>query len=539
MRRIVCVPLLAAVVLLSLVGYSTSSGISPILRESAEEIAADVGQVLMVREGSGEGVIFIFEERHDSCLIQVEIAIMLNRLYSNYGLRHIGREGLMETEGSLDLSWAHRPPPYRPGQPITCREDAIVQTLIDGEITSPEMMGLIYDDMVIDGIDDEELYAADVPAKVWVVPYEYLYCIALAGMSKVEGTAWDALYEKEEYDDAFEFAISTDPFCADRLARFDDAVDIISAEEMLEMLDELEQQAANVRARLPSGGEANLELLRAQLGIISQRSKVLVTNMLKLVRDFGEAPLAMSIGAMHTQRVAELFTEAGVSFVVLRSQAQAEGNTAGLLSRWAYRRKEEGLSVVPDGWLGSLLDGRKNPRPVADKLWYKREEVIRELAQRLTQYAEEVKAEGVSDEETTLELNSFLNLNYLGDLGHFPYAFANREYLAELGIADIRVTGVSSADLVPGLYGIVGAGIALVEFEVDLTEGRSGQPHKIKITVLQYGGEKAGVELSERLSRAKEDLQEKDTPTPETESGAQASPQLYTSNTLSIFQVAA
>ena len=75
----------------------------------AEAVAEDVGRILQVVEGDPQRMIFVFEERHDSILLQVEMAIMLDRLYAGYGMRHIGREALGADEGPLDLSWAHTP----------------------------------------------------------------------------------------------------------------------------------------------------------------------------------------------------------------------------------------------------------------------------------------------------------------------------------------------------------------------------------------------------------------------------------------------
>jgi hypothetical protein len=155
----------------------------PTLHEIAEEVAADLGQVQTVVEGDSAGTIFALEERHDSRLVQVEIAMMLNRLYESHGLRTIGLEGLAATE-SLDLSWGHWPSAYRPDQLITGREDVIVQMLRDGEISNAEMIGLIYSDVQIAGIEDAELYSIEMPDGAGTAPSTLLYNIALVGMTK-------------------------------------------------------------------------------------------------------------------------------------------------------------------------------------------------------------------------------------------------------------------------------------------------------------------------------------------------------------------
>ena len=254
----------------------------------------------------------------------------------------------------------------------------------DGEISSAEFLGLIYHDVVVDGIDDAQLYAFSPPEGAWKAPHVYLYAIALAGMNEAQRSAWQALYDNAQYDQAFEYAVSTDEFAAEMRKRLDDPIHIASAETWLEALDALQEQAEAVGAEIPAENQAALEGLKKYLGYVSQRSEAMVQATLALAQAHPEAPLAITIGAMHTEKVVQLLTEAGVSFVVLRPRSLAEGDTAGMLSAEAYRRKEQGLSVAPDGWLGSYLDGReKKPPPVAEKEWYKAKMELSEAIQRL------------------------------------------------------------------------------------------------------------------------------------------------------------
>ncbi len=150
------------------------------LQETAEMIAADVGEVIDIIEGDPEKVIYVFEERHNSILDQIEIAIMFNRLYAEEGLRHIGLEGLTTAEGVMDLSWAHTGDPYIPSQPITSREDVLVQMAQDGILNNAELIGLIYHDVQVHGIDDADLYSVTIDdPDVWYAPYDFNYQTAV------------------------------------------------------------------------------------------------------------------------------------------------------------------------------------------------------------------------------------------------------------------------------------------------------------------------------------------------------------------------
>lgn len=388
------------------------------LSDIAAEVAEEVGVVTTVVENEAQPVIFVFEERHDSILGQIEIAIMLNRLYEDHGLRHIGLEGYMAGEEPLNLAWAHREPYFQPDQAITGHEDVMVQMTQEGEFSAVELVGLLYYDVVVDGIDNAELYAFNPPEEAWDAPDFYLYYIALAGMSEVEHTAWQSLYDSEQYDAAFDFAMGSDEFTAEMYAKLSDSVDIVSAEEWLTALHEIAAQAEAVEVDLTEADIANLEAMGEYFEHVSQRSDAMVTEMLDLANANFNAPLAVNIGALHTEHVVELLTEAGVSFAVIRPLSLAEGSTAGLLSAEAYQRKQQGLSVAPDGWMGSFLDGRKKPPPVADKERIKLEYELRQLVQALAGTANVMAQDGksLSEIQDTLIFMSkaFSNLEIRG-----------------------------------------------------------------------------------------------------------------------------
>ncbi|MEW6092997.1 MAG: hypothetical protein AB1531_03430 [Chloroflexota bacterium] len=377
----------------------------------AEKVAEDVGAVMTVVDGDPSTILFIFEERHDSRLGQVEIAIMLNRLYEDYNLRHIGLEGQPASAGPLDLSWAHVEPFYEAGQLITGREDVIVQTLEDGEISSAEAIGLIYNDAVIDGIDDADLYNFETTAAAYNAPQAYLVSIAWTGMTDVERSASQALYDAGKYAEFFDFTIATDDYTAETWAVLNDIIEIASAEEWLEILDGLQQKAVEVNAPVTSEDESNLADLREYIEHVAQRSEVMAANMLALAEAYPGAPLAMTVGALHTTRLVELFSLAGASVVVLRALSLAEDNRAGLLSVEAYNRKTAGQSVDPDGWLGSFLDGRKKPPPVSEGEPYKMGYFLRQIAQNLANLAasEWAKSPDSSEEDILKGLQAILD----------------------------------------------------------------------------------------------------------------------------------
>jgi hypothetical protein len=335
----------------------------------AEDIATDVGQVMTSVEGNPDRVIIVFEETHDSPAGQIEIAIMLNRLYEGYDLRHMGLEGAIAADGVLDATWFHYPSPLRTGDLIQAREDVAVQMLEDGDINSMEMMALVYDDAEVVGIEKKEEYDTELPEGAGAATTIYLYKIAVPGLTQSEISQANDLMSQDKILEAVEFIISTDEYTEEMYARLSDPSVILSCEKLVELVDEIEAKAADVAADITSEDKANLKALRTFYQTCVDRSKTMVDDILSLLEQFPGAPLAMTIGAAHTEGMSDLFTDAGVSFAVIRPNSLAENREEGDLSFEAYDRKLLQLSVDPPGSLGALLDGRRKPPPAVGELW--------------------------------------------------------------------------------------------------------------------------------------------------------------------------
>ncbi len=167
-------------------------------------------------------MVILLEESHAFTLGQVESAIILNRLYRDYGVRTFGLEGLAAGQ-TLNLAWAHRQPAFTPDDPITSREDVILQTLAEGDANSVEALGLIYNDVTIAGIDNASLYAVQPNPDIWNAPYNYLYSIALAEMSDASiKSAWKELVDQKDLQKAFDYAIHNDAWTQPLRQRLDD-----------------------------------------------------------------------------------------------------------------------------------------------------------------------------------------------------------------------------------------------------------------------------------------------------------------------------
>jgi hypothetical protein len=392
------------------VSPSTSPALLPIAQTgtaSVDEMAAAItqkaGKVIQAIPGDPNHVIILLEESHAFTLGQVESAIILNRLYSAYGVRTIGLEGLPAGQ-TLSLAWAHRQPPFTPDRPITPREDVILQTLAEGDANSVEALGLIYDDVTIAGIDNASLYAVQPNPDIWNAPYNYLYAIALAEMSDANLTAaWKDLVDKKDLQGAFDYAIQNDAWTQPLRQGLDDPT--AAAEDWQSIVQQILAKSAELKVTISDEDAGNLKALQDYLNVVMQRSDAMAANLLKLSQANPGRPLPAVVGLMHAQRIQEKLHAAGVTLVEIRYTSQVSGSAAGAISTAAYLRMDKGLSVQGAGTLAAMLDGRRKPAPRANQPWYLRQMLARQALQWMlekayqglgSQSADFTKAEGLS-----------------------------------------------------------------------------------------------------------------------------------------------
>ncbi len=347
------------------------------LQTMAETIATDVGMVVEVADNGSPAPIIIFQETHDSVIGQLEIAVMMNRLYRDFGTRHVGLEGAFER---LDTSWYTA----LPLDPMS-KQSVATQHLADGEISSSEWMALVYPDVAVEGIEDEDQYGAneDSAANLDSQPVLiYLLTFASLNMSDAQQEAANQILDNEGVVAFVDYYLSFDAWSKQRYdVLFGDG--IVPAEDILQALDDIKARASEIGLDQISDFDEfadGLQTYRLFFELAAQRTDTMVDNVLNLARSFPREPIPMVAGAAHTARILELLDAAGYSYAVLEANAlQApvpdDAEAFGDLSFLAYDRKGQGQSVDGPGRLGAFLDGRDTagqikPRSVIDQRFY-------------------------------------------------------------------------------------------------------------------------------------------------------------------------
>ena len=108
------------------------------------------------------------------------------------------------------------------------------------------------------------------------------------------------------------------------------------------------------------------------------------------------SPIAMNIGAAHTNDVANYFKSQNRSVVVITPTGLSEFK--GDLSRAMYKRKMEKKSVFSEGIVGTILkdftSGSKKYEPVSNEIWFQARGEMHNYIDKLTHHFYQYGIEG-------------------------------------------------------------------------------------------------------------------------------------------------
>jgi hypothetical protein len=361
---------LSAAVAISLFALSGCQKVPKLnISEVAETISSKLGSVQKVSTGGDKGPVFIFEEFHTSVVGQVQIATMLLRLHDKYGVKTIGLEGAFQSSRSLDPNFFHD----AKLSDADARESVAVRMLSGGEVSSAEFMTLVFPDVKVYGLELESQY--DQAPGTGGPAITYLLEIAAKSLPPEKESEINTLFEKAKgseeprksqiMTEAYELILNSDPWVHQQYDLLK-AGDVRSTEAEAESLRQIKARASAVSAQIPSGTEAQMDQDIRFYETASQRSETMVERVLHLPTTRRDEPVAMIIGAGHSDKVTQLLREKHASFVLLRP-ISFNPKGRGSLTIAQFERKAAG-NWLDDGALsvGRILSGRKKPQPVVD-----------------------------------------------------------------------------------------------------------------------------------------------------------------------------
>ena len=350
---------------------STFTNQAGTLTNIANDVSHGVGRVIASGLGNTSQTIFILEERHDSRLGQLEIALMLWRLQANYGLRQISLEGALVNDGDLPAQWFHEA--TRAGAARRAGLETALRLLREGEINAGEFLALVQLQVHVKGNEIESEYA--VAASQTSSALGYLVGVAERSLTSSNAQRVGKLVRSQRIEQALDTIFSNDAWARERYQRlYGDPIP--STQECVAILQEIEARVKQIGIRVNPQQEIGFREELNFYRTASKRSCTIVGNTLAMMNAESTAPLALMTGTAHMEKVVELIKAAKVSYVVLSPLSLAENPKAPRLTAPMYQRKLDSKSIDGAGMLGALLDGRKKFPTILGKQWFKSKAAI-------------------------------------------------------------------------------------------------------------------------------------------------------------------
>ena len=366
----------SAVLVVTLIGYSTAActlsepETDPSTATCApfslgSDVYADVGE-LKNAATTGNPSVVVLDEQHASRTGQVELAIMLNRLYHGTGLRHLALEGSVVEKPQPNLAWFTALPD------AGIRRTVALQLLKDGEVGAAEFAAMVLPDFRLHAVEHEQEYRVGLSSEDQRAYTGYLTAIALTTMTSDQIAHATALLDQDKHEEAILFIIGTNPWTSERHQLLERKAPIVTSAEMQKLGAELEDKARQVGADV-TGYQEGLRRSRQFFDTGTQRSRTMTTNTADIAAEHTAdcAPIAMNIGAAHSAEVAESFAQRNMSYAIVSPSNLSLEWANGSLSYEAFNRKLAGQSVDTTGALGAILDGRRKPPPSSQQNWFK------------------------------------------------------------------------------------------------------------------------------------------------------------------------
>ena len=370
-----------------------------------ESIVDGVGVVLESVRGNPKPI-FVFDEYHNSAKVQIEQAIMMNRLYNKRGMRDIALEAYLFSDPAIDANWYKR----AAGNSDASRARVATRLLGEGEISAAEFMALVYDDITVHPTEVAAEYHVSAPQQSSATIEYFLFLIAQQKGARLlqsdaqplkdaaekyrilkDGGASTGVLRKAEDVVVNERSMmlrnlfSVDPWLVEQHEYF---------KEPLSSLDEWKDRAQSIKARA-TADSINVEkkLLDKMDTIIkfyggrAKASYTMANAALDLARTVSGESVSLVIGAGHTADVSNVLRKQKHQFVTIRPVTTSNANTYVADIKFdLWKRRADGHSLYSTGLMGvinELVDEKKNP-PTITEPWLQMKAELYLIVDRLT-----------------------------------------------------------------------------------------------------------------------------------------------------------
>jgi hypothetical protein len=382
------VSLLALGILLS--ACASGPAVSPVintdtLRQAGVEIDTPSGnsylRLISANEKGDYGPVIIFIERHNSRLIQAEIALGMHRLSRDAGLKRIAREGMYEGETLQGYSL--------PSVQGVDSRYAALNLLEEGVLTAPEFMFSTEGSEVF-GIEKQEEYTKDMAESEGsaYVYYQIAGVIADAGWEQAQPLIHTMFNneDRKQRTDAFAALLKLSPWVEQTDAMLNTS---LSSAALMNRLAELRDKCEPLLNRTFNDQGKRYVFIDDEVkedfnGFIGfyetvrQRSLTIAENVLRILKN-KNGPLALTAGSNHTEDIENYLAENGVRYYVLAPKEIWSQSDISDISNEAYMRRSRGEPLTGSSALKEFLMIGLMPRPLLTEDWTHKQAAIENL----------------------------------------------------------------------------------------------------------------------------------------------------------------
>jgi hypothetical protein len=335
------------------------------MAQMADDIGVEMGKRRLTFDGNSSAKMVIFEEIHTSRSGQVEIAIMLNRLYHRYGVRHLALEGAVENKDQLNTKWFYS---LSDGK---IRNDVALRLFKEGEVNAAEFIAMVYKDFQLHSVEKKDEYSVDISNEAERAPRLYLFAIAAKLLTPAQIREANSMISQNKKDEAAEYIMNANPWTSERYKLLKNTdLSSLSLKSFTTLANELETKAKEVKADVRQY-EKDFKDYKRFFITAEKRNDTMVKKAISVAQKSPKAPIVILTGALHTEGLTNLLKAKGISYAVVSPNSLGAKDKKGDLAYdGPYRRKLESRSIDPSGGLGSFLDGRRKPPPVLDTPWF-------------------------------------------------------------------------------------------------------------------------------------------------------------------------
>jgi hypothetical protein len=296
------------------------------------------------------GPVYIFPEVHNSRLIQAKIAWALDVLKEKRGINTIALEGMYQGE----IMSAEKVP-FRTKNAQYAVQLALFER---GEIKAPELMYLFNGSLVF-GTEKKEEHDVTLSEAADRAFFQFIVMSIVADKGPETYNQGAASYYNNEIDiDTF---LSLNPWTLETYNIIYKGESIKKINERLVELEEKSKNWVNAQTR------ADFIQFKKFYETAYQRSFIMADHVYSKLQEKNE-PMAMIIGANHTEDITEYFTSNKVNFFVINPTALFDYNWS-YLSYAEYKQKTKGLPVLTNSQIQKFFTGNWNPHPTVAEEW--------------------------------------------------------------------------------------------------------------------------------------------------------------------------